>query len=78
MYIGTHTGRRSFATIHYAKLPTPLIMRVTGHKKESTFLGYIHKSPNDHIDAFFDLYKKNDDTKPVMNLVKKVSGSEEI
>ena len=56
-YISTHTGRRTFATIHYNKIPTPIIMRVTGHKKESTFLQYINQNNDDHIDTFIDYYK---------------------
>ncbi len=56
-YIGTHTGRRTFATLHYSKLPTPIIMRVTGHTKESTFLTYINQSNDDFIDTFIDYYK---------------------
>jgi len=56
-YISTHTGRRTFATLHYNKIPTPIIMRVTGHKKESTFLAYINQNNDDHIDKFLDFYK---------------------
>lgn len=56
-YISTHTGRRTFATLHYGKLPTPIIMRVTGHSKESTFLTYINQSNDDFIDTFIDYYK---------------------
>jgi integrase len=37
-YMSTHIGRRTFASLHYGKIPTPVIMRVTGHSKESTFL----------------------------------------
>ena len=56
-YISTHTGRKTFATIHYNKIHTPIIMRVTGHKKESTFLQYINQNNDDHIDTFIDYYK---------------------
>lgn len=56
-YISTHIGRRSFASNHYGKIPTPIIMRVTGHAKESTFLQYINQSDNSHIDTFLDYYK---------------------
>ena len=55
-YISSHIGRRTFATLHYTKLPTPIIMKVTGHKKESTFLTYINQSNDDHIDLFLDYY----------------------
>jgi len=36
-------GRRSFATNHFGKIPTPIIMAATGHKSESSFLKYIGK-----------------------------------
>jgi integrase len=45
--VTSHVGRRSFATNFYGKIPTPLIMNVTGHSKESTFLGYIGKTSRD-------------------------------
>lgn len=60
MYLSTHIGRRSFASNHYNKLPTPLIMKVTGHKKESTFLMYINQKETDHLDHFFDYYKNEE------------------
>tara|TARA_R110000868_G_scaffold16672_7_gene74145 strand:- start:7765 stop:9087 length:1323 start_codon:yes stop_codon:yes gene_type:complete len=57
-YIGTHTGRRSFASNHYGNLPTPLIMAVTGHKKESSFLTYINDDNESHVDVFMKHYSK--------------------
>ena len=56
-YISTHIGRRSFASNHYGKIPTPIIMKVTGHSKESTFLTYINQSDDSHIDTFLEFYK---------------------
>lgn len=41
--ITTHTFRRSFASNFYKHIPTPIIMEITGHKKESSFLLYIGK-----------------------------------
>ena len=41
--IGSHIGRRSFATNFYGKVPTALIMSVTGHLTESSFLMYIDR-----------------------------------
>lgn len=41
--ITTHTCRRSFATNYYKKISTTVIMGITGHVKESTFLQYINK-----------------------------------
>ena len=41
--ITSHSFRRSYATNYYIDVPTPVIMEVTGHSKESTFLEYINK-----------------------------------
>ncbi|UCS93778.1 site-specific integrase [Echinicola marina] len=43
MLITSHTCRRSFATNYYKKVPTTILMGITGHSKESTFLAYINK-----------------------------------
>lgn len=75
-YIGTHTGRRTFATIHYNKIPTSVIRQVTGHAKESTLMAYINLSNDDHLDVFNDYYKLLEEKKkatPTMLLVKKKS-----
>jgi len=45
--ITSHIGRRSFASNFYGKIPTPILMNITGHSKESTFLGYIGVSSRD-------------------------------
>lgn len=47
--VTSHIGRRSFASNFYGKLNQQLIMGVTGHKSESSFLKYINK--NREIDA---------------------------
>ncbi|GAB3539376.1 tyrosine-type recombinase/integrase [Spirosoma fluminis] len=40
--VSSHTARRSFATNMFKRgMPTVLIMKLTGHKKESEFLKYI-------------------------------------
>jgi integrase len=54
--IGTHTGRRSFATNFYSsgKIPIGQILAITGHKKESTFFSYIRTSPEEHAQQFLD------------------------
>ena len=49
--ISTHTARRSFATNAYkAGVPTIAIMKITGHKKESTFLKYIKISAEENAE----------------------------
>jgi len=57
-YIATHTGRRSFATNHFNKLPHQIIMKVTGHTNYNTFLKYIQKNNEDHLDTFLEYYEK--------------------
>lgn len=41
--ICNHTCRRSFATNYYKIIATPILMTITGHVKESTFLKYINR-----------------------------------
>jgi integrase len=52
--ICAHDLRRSFATNYYGKVQTPILMRITGHKKESTFLEYIGEKFNQ--DHYADLF----------------------
>jgi len=45
----SHTGRRSFATNMYKRgLPSLMIMSVTGHKTEKSFLKYIKVKQEEH------------------------------
>lgn len=70
-YIKTHTGRRSFASNHYGKMPNEIIMAVTGHSKLNTFLTYVNKSSNIHIETFREFYKseKEVDTKSPLRIL---------
>ena len=43
--ITAHDLRRSFATNFFGKIPTPLLMRMTGHARETTFMRYIAVDP---------------------------------
>jgi hypothetical protein len=45
--LGSHVCRRSFATNYYISIPTPLLMKMTGHTTEKMFLNYIGKEPID-------------------------------
>lgn len=56
--ISTHVCRRSFATHNYAKIPTPIIMAVTGHKTEKEFLNYIGKDYNDLSKQMLEYWKE--------------------
>jgi integrase len=50
--ITSHDLRRTFASRYYGEIPTPLIMSVTGHSSEATFLKYIGMSNLDYAFAF--------------------------
>ena len=52
--VTAHDLRRSFATNYYGKVQTPILMRITGHKKETTFLEYIGEKFNQ--DHYADLF----------------------
>lgn len=61
--ISSHVCRRSFATHNYIKVPTPIIMAVTGHKTEKEFLNYIGKDHNDQSKEILN-YWNNAKTAP--------------
>jgi len=51
--LASHDMRRSFATYHFDKgVSINLIMKITGHKRESTFYEYIGRNPNKDHDAY--------------------------
>ncbi|MBT4825608.1 MAG: tyrosine-type recombinase/integrase [Flavobacteriaceae bacterium] len=51
--LASHDMRRSFATYHFDKgVSVNLIMKITGHKRESTFYEYIGRNPNKDLDAY--------------------------
>ncbi len=49
--ITSHTCRRSFATNYYKQIPTPVLMVITGHSKESLFLTYIGEKEDKDANA---------------------------
>tara|TARA_B110000240_G_scaffold47153_1_gene53421 strand:+ start:572 stop:988 length:417 start_codon:yes stop_codon:yes gene_type:complete len=53
-FVTSHIMRRSFASNYYGKIETPLLMNITRHSKESTFLTYIGTHQNK--DALADLF----------------------
>lgn len=66
--VSSHICRRSFATNHYGKLPTPVLMAITGHTTEKMFLKYIGKTAMDNAEVLNSFwkdqeYKKNKTTK---------------
>lgn len=48
-----HTCRRSFASNYYGQMSNSLIMKVTGHTTEKTFLKYIGKSNEDFTSLIY-------------------------
>ncbi|MBN8643129.1 MAG: phage integrase SAM-like domain-containing protein [Flavobacteriales bacterium] len=57
--IASHCCRRSFATNYYKKIPTPVLMNITGHTKESIFLSYINQreDKDTNADLFIKFYE---------------------
>ncbi|MFV5699636.1 phage integrase SAM-like domain-containing protein [Flavobacterium sp. ZT3R17] len=53
--MASHCFRRSFATNYYKKIPTAILITITGHSKESLFLTYINKREDKDSNA--DLYR---------------------
>ena len=62
--ISSHVCRRSFATHNYIKVPTPIIMAVTGHKTEKEFLNYIGKDFNDQSKKILQYWKTAQQAEP--------------
>lgn len=54
--LSSHIGRRQFASMHYGKIHTPVIMAVTGHKTEAEFLKYIGKGESELSEQMFDYW----------------------
>lgn len=54
--ISSHDLRRTFASNNYGKMPTPLIMSITGHVTEKTFLKYIGKTADNYAQQIADYY----------------------
>lgn len=57
--VTSHACRRSFSTNYYKKMQTTLIMGITGHTKESTFLQYINKPKDKDENAMLFLKYAN-------------------
>lgn len=56
--ISSHVCRRSFATNFYGKIPTSLLMNVTGHGTENMFLKYIGKSTYENASEMLGYFAK--------------------
>lgn len=75
--ITSHCFRRSFATNYYKRIPTPILMNITGHTKESIFLNYINKSEDKdaNADLFREFYEKMNNKEPQLQLIKNEKAS---
>lgn len=75
-FITSHSFRRSFATNFYRKIPTSILIKITGHSTERMFLKYINqKEDKDDNAKLFAMYytqmmKKEE---PVMRVVKSLN-----
>ena len=59
--ISTHTARRSFATNLYLQgFPSISIMKITGHKTETSFMKYIKVSQRENAISLSNHWKRND------------------
>jgi len=71
--ISSHCFRRSFATNYYKKIPTPILINITGHSKESLFLTYINKREDKdaNADLFMKFYEElHKEKEPQMRIIK--------
>jgi integrase len=71
--ITSHSFRRSFCTNYYKKMPTPILIAISGHSKESLFLQYINESEDKdaNADLFIQYYEQmNKDKEPQMRVIK--------
>lgn len=70
--ISSHICRRSFATNFYGRIPTPILMGITGHGTERMFLSYIGKTTYDNAHQmieYFSKLKPKEQTPPQMEVV---------
>ena len=55
--VSSHTARRTACTNMFLKgIPTIAIMKISGHKKESTFMKYIKVSAEENADYIAENY----------------------
>ncbi|WP_422858900.1 phage integrase SAM-like domain-containing protein [Flagellimonas sp. S174] len=74
--LASHVCRRSYCSNMYGKMPTPIIMQVTGHSSERSFLTYIGKKGTDYRDEwmrFIELEKAKNKKEPQLEIVKSKS-----
>lgn len=68
--VSSHVCRRTFATMYYSKIPTAIIMSVTGHKTEKEFLGYIgidNSTLSEQMYKYWEQLEQEPKTEPQQN-----------
>lgn len=71
--ISSHICRRSFATNFYGRIPTPVLMGITGHGTERMFLSYIGKTTYDNAHQmieYFSRLKPKETTPPHLEIIR--------
>ena len=61
--VGSHIGRKSYCTNFYSKIPTSLLLEVSGHSEERTLLSYIGKKDPQNAKMMKGYYQNIDITK---------------
>ena len=56
--ISSHVCRRSYATNFYSKIPTNILMGITGHSSEQMFMKYIGKTTYDNAHQMLEYFSK--------------------
>jgi integrase len=75
--ISSHDLRRTFATNEFGRMPNFLIMSITGHRTEKTFLEYIGKNSMDFAMQLVDYYTlqaQREKKESQLTLIRKVKG----
>ncbi|RTZ11338.1 integrase [Flavobacterium sp. GSP27] len=70
--ITTHSFRRSFCTNYYKKIPTPVLMGISGHSKEAIFRTYINapEDTDENANLFMKFYNDiHKDKAPEMKVI---------
>ncbi|WP_312752158.1 phage integrase SAM-like domain-containing protein [Epilithonimonas hominis] len=62
LLIGSHIGRKSYCSNFYGKIPTALILEVSGHTEERTLMSYIGKKDSTNSELIYNYYQNIDIT----------------
>lgn len=71
--LASHVCRRSYCSNMYGKMSTPILMQVSGHASEKSFLAYVGKSGTDFKDEwmrYIDKEKRKTQQEPQLEVIK--------